>query len=124
MTIDEMIEKIKNDPNYIKNQEDITFGIKYSEEMENIRLIYKGISDAYILTHNILFKLIKELNKVSQELAVYNKAIELSCKEIDKLTDYCIAKEFNETSGGTCVNCKDCWKEYYLQKAREQNDDN
>lgn len=102
MTIDEMIEKIKNDPNYIKNQEDITFGIKYSEEMENIRLIYKGISDAYILTHNILFKLIKELNKVNQELVVYKKALKLACWD-------------------TMCNC--LHDDYYndlLQKAREQ----
>lgn len=61
---------------------------------------------------------ITAVRKWLDELIRTQKAFELACKVLGTSDDICNGTEFKEV--WLHGNCKECWKEYFLQKAIEK----
>lgn len=64
---------------------------------------------------NDLFEARQELNKVKQELAIYQKALELACEE---LGEYCCNQTMLKHKCDS--DCVTHWKIYFLKEAQNE----
>lgn len=105
MTLDEVIDSFKNDLKYSDNVRDKSV-LLYLEELKALRV---------------------EHEKNSKELEIHKRALEMACNSLSDKTacewgydEACIAcrQRLGTTS---CVNFI---KNFYLKKAREENDNN